>query len=85
MSEEVYLNLKGLEIINKAPNLKDLATLMYSSMPRWVTTQLARELSNRLSLDAKVIAGHLLDIEEEYSRISREESSNRLEEVLNNL
>ena len=82
MSEQVYLDTKGIEIINRKPNLKDLATLMYSVMPRWVTKQLAIELSNRLSLDASVLINHLLEIEEEYSKISREESLKRLDDIL---
>jgi len=82
MSEQVYLDTKGIEIINREPNLKDLATLMYSVMPRWVTKQLAIELSNRLSLDASVLINHLLEIEEEYSKISREESLKRLDDIL---
>jgi len=77
MSKEIYLKLDTVNVTKKESDLKDLATLMYSVMPRWVTSQLANELSKRLSLDYNTVMECLLDIEDEFSNISREEALDR--------
>jgi len=82
MKDEIYLRLQGFDLVEKESNLKDLATILFSVMPRWVTEQLAIELSKRLSVDLKTVIKTLLEVEEEYSKISRMESLKRLEDTV---
>ena len=82
MSTEIYLKLDALNVTKKEPDLKDLSILLYSVMPRWVTSQLANELSKRLSLDYNSVMECLLDIEDEYSKLSRDEALKRRDKLI---